>query len=169
MPIDLVRLGGMALPGPLGGYHHRTMHVISEDIESTFEDLDRAECLQLLSWESLGRLATGVALHPPEIVPVNFVLDDDSVVFRSSPERAAKLAGRHASFEIDRFDQFQCRGWSVVVSGILDRVPEDSYPDALLKAWAPGRRHSLLRLHAAKITGRRITRHPWTAADLGYL
>ncbi len=93
------------------------MRVITENDESAFEELDRAECLQLLGWEALGRLAISVPDHGPEIVPVNFVLDGDSVVFRCAPARAAKLTGRRASFEIDRVDPHHRLGWSVVVSG----------------------------------------------------
>lgn len=145
------------------------MRVINENDESAFEELDRAECLQLLGWEALGRLAISVPDHGPEIVPVNFVLDGESVVFRCSPARAAKLTGRHASFEIDRVDPYHRLGWSVVVSGTLTRIPEDAYPDAVVEAWAPGDRHALLRLEPEEITGRRITQRPWHVSDLGYL
>jgi nitroimidazol reductase NimA-like FMN-containing flavoprotein (pyridoxamine 5'-phosphate oxidase superfamily) len=148
------------------------MRVITENIEAKFEELDRVECLQLLGWEALGRLATCKPGSGPEIVPVNFLLDGDAVVFRCTPARAANLAGRHASFEIDRFDSYHRLGWSVVVSGTLTRVPEDAYPDEVVAAWAPGDRHSMLRLEPDEITGRRIAPRPWYHGeqnDLGYL
>jgi uncharacterized protein len=145
------------------------MRVLTEGEAKTFEELDRDECLRMLGWESIGRLATCVSGRGPEIVPINFALEGDTVVFRCAPSRAAKLAGRHASFEIDRVDHFHGLGWSVVVSGILRRIPEDAYPDGIVVPWAPGDRHALLRLEPDEVTGRRIAERPWHRSDLGYL
>lgn len=143
------------------------MRVRAENERARFEELDREECLRLLGWESVGRLATYEAAHPAEITPVNFTLDGEVVVFRCEPSRAARLVGKLASFEVDRFDYVHGFGWSVVVTGSLtlgapgDAAPEDT-------TWAPGDRRSVLRLAPQHISGRRIAPAPNRVNGVGY-
>ena len=54
--------------------------------------LDRRECLHLLATQSVGRLAVATP-EGPLVVPVNFVLDGESIVFRS--DRGSKLFADH--------------------------------------------------------------------------
>lgn len=124
--------------------------------------LDREQCLAFLAEEEVGRLAFVVG-GTPAIVPVNYRLDGDIVVFRTGP--GAKLddgPGRRVSFEIDSFDRGRRRGWSVVVTGRLEEVtPYDSAAYERVAGlgvdpWAEGDRSHWLRLVPTRITGRRI-------------
>lgn len=75
------------------------------DARTGIERLDREECLALLAGEVVGRLAV-VAGGGAEIFPVNYVLDGDTVVFRTDSGTKLHAAGRaQASFEIDRIDR----------------------------------------------------------------
>lgn len=141
--------------------------VEAEDEKGKFEELDRAECLELLAGESIGRLATCVDGQAPEVVPVNFSLDGEFVVIRSAPRRAVELRSRPASFQVDRFDYSRKLGWSVLVRGWLALNDGDS--DIDVSTWAPGERPVLLQLEPEQITGRRIAPAPYYISDAGYL
>lgn len=85
------------------------------------ETLDPATCRQLLATQSVGRVAY-VWDHEPQIVPVNFVLVEDRVVFRSDPGHKVEHMPLHrVCFEADGSigdDQV----WSVVVHGLARDV-----------------------------------------------
>ncbi|MET0729276.1 MAG: pyridoxamine 5'-phosphate oxidase family protein [Acidimicrobiales bacterium] len=132
------------------------------DSRTGLEWLDRDECLRLLGSDEIGRLAF-VDGHAATIVPVNYRMDGDAVVFRSDP--GAKLdAGARASvsFEIDSFDRAHRRGWSVVVSGRLEEVtPYDAATynrvhELPVEPWACGDKVHWVRIVPSRITGRRI-------------
>ena len=127
------------------------------------EWIDRAECLQLLAGDEVGRLAIGGAVSPL-IIPVNYVLDGEAIVMATNPGTKLDAAGRgRACFEIDAFDRATRTGWSVIVQGPLEEVtPYDhttlervrSLP---LLPWA-GEKDHWLRLVASHVSGRRIVR-----------
>jgi nitroimidazol reductase NimA-like FMN-containing flavoprotein (pyridoxamine 5'-phosphate oxidase superfamily) len=145
------------------------MKNLIEDERVIFESLDRAECLQMLGWESIGRLATCADGEAPEVVPVNFTLDGDVIVIRCDARRAAHLRSRPASFQIDRFDEFQNVGWSVLVSGWLISGKRMTPTDKDVSPWAPGDRHVMLQLEPTRMTGRRIAPAPRYVSNAGYL
>ena len=132
------------------------------DARTGLARLDREQCLALLADEEIGRLAFVVG-GVPAIVPVNYRLDGDTVVFRTGP--GAKLEDgprRPASFEIDAFDRERRHGWSVVVTGRLEEVtPFDAAAFERVHRlgvdpWADGDRTHWLRLIPSRITGRRV-------------
>ena len=47
------------------------------------EELEHDECLKLLATMSIGRVAIVIDDRGPLVVPVNYALDGDVVVFRS--------------------------------------------------------------------------------------
>ena len=145
------------------------MKVLIQDDGTTFDELDYDTCARRLEWASIGRLATSVAGEAPEVVPVNYVVDNGCVVFCSSPERAARLAGRPASFEVDNFDWFHRLGWSVLVSGVIFVGPPEHSDGTTPYPWAPGDRRVLLRLEPDEVSGRQISQRPAIVSDLGYL
>ncbi|MFD0533894.1 pyridoxamine 5'-phosphate oxidase family protein [Actinomadura luteofluorescens] len=51
--------------------------------EPVLEELDRAECMKLLSGGSIGRVAFDDG-EGPTVVPVNYAVEGDSVIFRTS-------------------------------------------------------------------------------------
>jgi nitroimidazol reductase NimA-like FMN-containing flavoprotein (pyridoxamine 5'-phosphate oxidase superfamily) len=124
------------------------------------QPMDRVECLRLLEAEDVGRLAI-VQGSTPVIFPVNYVLDGESIVFRTAP--GAKLAfGPHAlvAFEIDYLSREDRSGWSVVVTGQLDELTDDDELERIrrlpLEPWAGGVRDHWMRLVPGIITGRRL-------------
>jgi nitroimidazol reductase NimA-like FMN-containing flavoprotein (pyridoxamine 5'-phosphate oxidase superfamily) len=126
------------------------------------EIIDRDECLSLLQAEEVGRLAV-LDGGRPLIVPVNYVLDGEDVVFRTAPGTKLDQGPRSpVCFEIDGFDRPHHAGWSVVVSGRLDEV---THYDAKRFArashlpvhpWADGAKDHVMRLVPSMISGRRI-------------
>ena len=74
------------------------------DSRTGLELIDREECLRLLAGEEVGRLAVIVG-GEPAIFPVNFVLDGETIVFRT--DDGTKGAGRSSArgcFEVDGID-----------------------------------------------------------------
>jgi uncharacterized protein len=133
------------------------------DRRSGLEVLERHECLQLLASHPVGRVAVVVDAWPM-IFPVNYVLDGDSIVFRS--DAGTKLAGAgsgfHMSFEIDGVDDAGHRGWSVVVNGVGREVVDANELARVrtldLQPWSPGPKTHWIRIRPETMTGRRIGR-----------
>jgi nitroimidazol reductase NimA-like FMN-containing flavoprotein (pyridoxamine 5'-phosphate oxidase superfamily) len=129
---------------------------------SGLQVLSRQECLRLLSSAPIGRIVfTDRAL--PAVQPVNFRLDGERIVIRTSIGSKLAAATRHAvvAFEADEFDPDLRTGWSVTVVGHARAVHD---PDEIarlaalpLTAWAPGSRDHYIVVEAEQMTGRRIT------------
>ena len=136
-----------------------------EPVELTFR-----ECLDLLGAGMVGRLALSTPVGP-RIVPVNYALIDDSLLFRTTPysELATYGSGSEVAFEIDHLDYERQRGWSVVALGRLRPVEPDELDD-LRKVWDPrpwagGMRTFYLELPWRDLSGRRIG-NDWTHATM---
>lgn len=139
-------------------------------------ELDASECRELLAGGEVGRVALCTAAGP-QIVPVTYVVDGASVVFRTTPYG---VLGRNVSrgrvaFEVDEVDRHSRVGWSVVATGRAS-VIEDPAEVALIRAfrdpqpWAEGSRLLYVRLVWDSLTGRRVrgrggeaTRHDRTS------
>ena len=119
------------------------------------------ECQALLGRHQVGRIAV-VDDGRPLIVPVNYVLDDGEVVFRTGrgTKLDAALRGSPVAFEIDGFDDSTRTGWSVLVRGRAHRVTEDDELARVrrlpLVPWAPGDRPHFVTIRAGQTSGRRI-------------
>lgn len=122
--------------------------------------LSEEQCWKYLRGQPLGRLAIVMAGRP-EIFPVNYAVDDKSIVFRTA--RGTKLAhgpGSVACFEIDGYDQHAREGCSVVAVGSLEEITDagDARSLALrhlrVDPLAPGARLNWIALHAEQVTGR---------------
>jgi len=93
------------------------------------EVLDRGECLRLLEQATIGRVGLSASALPV-VLPVNFVLTDVGVVFRTSrgTKLDAAVDGAVVAFEADSFDPMYHEGWSVVVTGVAEVRDLDSLP-----------------------------------------
>lgn len=131
------------------------------DGRTWLEHLSSAECWNLLSSCSVGRVGVLVD-SAPEVYPVNFVVDDESIVFRT--DSGSKLRGLHRSpavcFEVDGSNAHDHTGWSVLVKG---RAVELHGGEELrraaelpLRCWALGEKDHWIRIRPADVTGRRI-------------
>jgi nitroimidazol reductase NimA-like FMN-containing flavoprotein (pyridoxamine 5'-phosphate oxidase superfamily) len=120
----------------------------------TSEVLGLAECLELLRSCSVGRLAVAEGDGAPLVVPVNFVLDDDVIVFRTDVGAKLDALRRHpASFQVDSIDPVHHTGWSVLVRG----VAYESSPAAVEREpWDGGPKRHWVRLFPGSVTGRRF-------------
>jgi nitroimidazol reductase NimA-like FMN-containing flavoprotein (pyridoxamine 5'-phosphate oxidase superfamily) len=118
------------------------------------------ECWELLRSVPVGRLA----MDSPDgllIIPVNFVVADKSLVFRTAEGGLLSGAadwGRAVAFQADRIEEAIRWGWSVLVQGQLRRVSDDEAQHLLTSVapWAGGERHVVGRIAADRISGRRI-------------
>ena len=130
-----------------------------DDRESSARDLEelgRDECLALLSEHSVGRLAVIGVDGLPFVVPVNYQLSGETVVFRT--DFGTKLDGlaRHpVAFQIDAVDPVGRVGWSVLVQGIAHESPPHELESANVEPWV-GPKHHWIQVVPRYITGRRI-------------
>ena len=94
---------------------------------------------------------------PPLVVPINFLLDGDVIVFRTDPgEKLLQLRGSPVSFEVDQIDFLRRTGWSVLVQGVAYEATPTEIEHLMLETWAPGEKAHWVRIVPAIITGRRI-------------
>jgi uncharacterized protein len=132
--------------------------------ESRLDILGREECLGLLATDEIGRLAV-VAGNTALVIPVNYGLDGETVVFRTDPGTKFEQGPRaRASFEVDSFDRERRTGWSVVATGRLEEVTFydsatfDRVRRLAVDPWAGGEKAHWMRLIPDRVTGRRIRR-----------
>ena len=129
--------------------------------ETHMEELDETQCRKLLTDHHLGRLAL-VDAEGPVIMPVNYVFDQDLVIFRTDPGSKLDAATERESvaFEVDATDEATRTGWSVVVRGTLADITDPAHLERLralpLYPWAPGAKTRYVRVRPLSITGRRI-------------
>ncbi|MDP3889616.1 pyridoxamine 5'-phosphate oxidase family protein [Nocardioides sp.] len=127
-------------------------------------------CLELLTGGVVGRLGVCTPAGP-QIIPVNYAVIDNAVVFRTSPYGV--LAGhawdRPLAFEVDHIDYERHRGWSVLATGPGARIEDPDHVEEVRalrdpKPWAGGTRDLYVRLHWEELTGRRLGTG-WTHAN----
>lgn len=122
-------------------------------------ELDEAECWELLRSREVGRVAY-LDARGPMVVPVTYVADDATVLFRVSAysELARHLPDAQAALEVDDVDYFTRSGWSVVLRGPIQVVSSDDLPpvDERPTPWPEGQRSLYLRLTPDLVTGRRL-------------
>lgn len=133
------------------------------------EKLDEAECLRLISPGGVGRLAYS-GRFGLTVLPVNYVLHEGTIVFRTGGESATaqdlrtgiKNAEYRVAFEIDELDTAMREGWSVLIRGAAHEVvSEAERADAArsgVEPWVAGLKELYVRILPAQITGRRIRR-----------
>ena len=123
-------------------------------------EMPAGECQDLMGSTSVGRVGF-VDEDGPVVLPVSYVLDGDSVLFRTSRTNSI---GRHldrarVAFEVDEFDDYTQSGWSVLVRGTATFVgPDDLSRDHTPQpfAWAAGPRYQVVRVSPSSVTGRRL-------------
>jgi hypothetical protein len=124
-------------------------------------ELSRDDCLELLGAMSVGRIAYTTD-DGPRVLPVNYVLEGDSVVFRTVPDGEVyrHALGTTCAFEIDEIDEFYQSGWSVLAVGGLRLLTEEGFArlqfGRIPKPWAAGPGSMFVRLPCVQLTGRRV-------------
>ncbi|MFI9470882.1 pyridoxamine 5'-phosphate oxidase family protein [Streptomyces sp. NPDC052492] len=126
-------------------------------------DLGPEECRRLLSTHGVGRIAVTASGGHPAVVPVNYEVVDDEIVFRTKPGSVpAAAAGTEVAFEVDHVDEAMSRGWSVLAVGPASVVTEpDTVRELTRRAhtdpWAGGNRDVWVAIRPTRVTGKRIT------------
>ena len=142
-------------------------------METVLDEIPSEECLELLKTQTVGRLAVADhGYYPPHIVPVNFVVEGDDVIFRTNPGlkfRLSVLAKHSVSFEADQISDVGHMAWSVVVQGKAELLTEEQVNAMAhhewLTPWVPGEREQWVRIEPYTITGRRIRTTPASPAS----
>jgi uncharacterized protein len=126
------------------------------------EILDPDDCWRLLGETTVGRLAVIVDGHP-DVFPVNFTVDNQTLVFRtgSGTKQQAIEADAVVAVEADAVSAEFGLAWSVVVKGRAEETtPTGPAKDEIRRALFPwqgvGQDH-LFRVVPQSVTGRRFS------------
>lgn len=77
-------------------------------VDGELEELPRDECFELLRSRPVGRLAVSLTGRAPLVVPVNFVVDGDDIVFQSyAGTKLTALRDQPVSFQVDEIDPWR--------------------------------------------------------------
>ena len=138
-------------------------------MKTTTHDLSREDCARLLRAGVAGRVAIGTPTGP-HIVPVNYAVNGESILIRTTAYSLLGTYGRGAQlcFEVDQFDYELERGWSVVVRGRATFVSDQDELAELARSWEPrpwadGQRNLIVRIPWTEVTGRQLGGgwNPW--------
>jgi hypothetical protein len=98
----------------------------------------------------------------PLVLPVNYLIDGRSVVYRTNPASVtAAEPGSAVSFEADHVDELEKSGWSVLITGAVEHLSSEADIRRLSERpgstpWAAGVRNLWVRIAPTGISGRRI-------------
>lgn len=127
---------------------------------AAISELDADECRALLGQHHFGRVGF-VSDDMPVILPVNYVLDDDTIVFRTDPGlKLTETPMRHVAFEIDSAGD--SAPWSVLVQGFAREITDvlgakyESLRELPIPVQAPGDKGYWVAVEIQRISGRRI-------------
>lgn len=121
--------------------------------------LSVSESWDLLARVALGRFVTSVA-GEPEIFPVNFAVQNRTVLFRTAEgtKLVSAVTNSRVLFEAD--DHNPAEGWSVIVKGAARvlRIDEEiqQAEQAPLLPWTTWLKPNYVRILPVSITGRRF-------------
>ncbi|SER50081.1 Nitroimidazol reductase NimA, pyridoxamine 5'-phosphate oxidase superfamily [Propionibacterium cyclohexanicum] len=138
------------------------------DTTSPVSEIPEDSAWGYLASVEVGRIAVSAG-DLPEIFPVNFCLDGESIVFRSAPgTKLEKLAiNEHVVFEADGWNEEG--GWSVVVKGLGALITDEEelarVKRAPLLPWIPTVKRNWVRITPNRITGRAFFFGPEPAQD----
>ena len=136
---------------------------------SVLARLDRSSCLAMLGTRPFGRLVfTHRAL--PDVLPVNYRLDGESVLIRLVSGSTAAAAARDSvvAFEVDDIDISSRSGWSITVVGHAHEITESGELGRArslgLVSWAGDDRDHFVSVAVERVTGRWL-HHPPAAGQ----
>lgn len=133
------------------------------------EELSESECWTLLRTVDVGRLATPTGHGGVDVFPVNHVVDQGSIVFRTAlgSKLTNALDAAEIAFEADnaavRFDEQVDRGddpWSVVIHGTAELITRqtelfDTF-ELAVRPWHVSDKPYFVRLVPTGVSGRRF-------------
>lgn len=125
--------------------------------ENPITEVPEDSCWGYLDTAEVGRLATSVN-DQPEVFPVNYVVDGQSIVFRTAAGSKLEdiVTNNRVAFEADGWTEEA--GWSVVLRGKAEIITDDAelaLCDKMpLLPWVPTVKRNYIRVEADQITGR---------------
>jgi uncharacterized protein len=125
------------------------------------EILHLGDCFGRLRSVPVGRIGF-LAGGEVVILPVNFLVDGQDVVFRTA--QGSKLSsievGHYVGFEADSYDPVTESGWSVLVSGLAEVVDDEDDAARLdtlgLRAWGDPAEPVWVRIRPMSVSGRHV-------------
>lgn len=138
--------------------------------DKPLEELSESECWALLRTVDVGRLATPTEHGGVDVYPVNHVVDQGSIVFRTAMGTKVTNAvdASEVAFEADNaartYDEQVDDPWSVVVHGHAELVTIatglfDSFEPAV-RPWHVSNKPYFIRLVPTTVSGRRFHLQP---------
>ena len=125
---------------------------------TSLDELSREECWELLATSVVGRLAVITAEGLPFVVPVNYALDGETVIFRTEYGMKYDALLRHpVAFQVDSIDPNERTGWTVLVQGVAHETTPQEAKHVTVEPWV-GTRERLVRIVCRHVSGRRMTR-----------
>lgn len=132
---------------------------MDEEYENPVAQVREDTAWGYLASEQLGRLAVIDQDGKPDVFPINYAVDGESIVFRSAEgSKLDDLAiNNHVCFEVDGWDEET--GWSVIVSGRAEVVTDETELRLLaalpLLPWVPTIKKNYVRITPdTEISGR---------------
>lgn len=125
--------------------------------ENPITEIPEDSCWGYLDTAEVGRLATSVG-DQPEIYPVNYVVDGESVVFRTAAGSKLEeiVVNNRVAFEADGWSDEG--GWSVLLRGTAEVITDEAElalcAKMPLRPWVPTVKRNYVRISADQITGR---------------
>lgn len=132
------------------------------------EELGAEECLRLVAGQEVGRIAFA-GRYGIVVVPVNYRLWQDTIVFRTAENSAMDedlrtgIAGAEyqVAFEIDEIQRPSREGWSVLIQGPAHHVTAEQERAEVTRAglhpWPGGTKELFMRVRPTRVTGRRVS------------
>lgn len=123
--------------------------------------LDRDACLSLLRSVDVGRVAWAADDGEVTVVPVNFALAGEDIVFSTAAggKLDAVRSGRTISFEADDLEPALRSGWSVLAVGHAELTAETDPAGQRPVPWDRRPKPYLIRLHLERVSGYRLPLH----------
>jgi len=124
------------------------------------EVLDPTSCWAMLRANSVGRIAACLDGHP-QIFPVTYVVDDESIVFRTAPgTKLSATRDAEVAFEVDGYDSSHGVASSVIIAGrareIVDADGWDHAASLPLFPWLAAPMGHFVRITPASVSGRQF-------------
>ncbi|HAM27074.1 MAG TPA: pyridoxamine 5'-phosphate oxidase [Microbacteriaceae bacterium] len=142
---------------------HQDDHIDLWSPQGPVRLLTEAESWELLDGSTFGRLAVSVA-NQPEIFPINYYADGDTILFRTSEGTKLLELTINSSVALETDAYTDEWAWSVIVKGHAKAIEnqEDIFEaDQLpLTPWIPTLKYIYVRITPTEITGRRFLRAP---------
>ena len=143
--------------------HEQMLRIVNSDGGGILESLNRSRCLELMRDAPVGRVGVSITALPV-ILPVNFVLVREKIVFRTIPgtKLDAAAVGAVVAFEVDGYSPDGTSGWSVLVQGPCYEITDPAELAAMqaipLRPWAfiEGVAQRFVCIETSLVTGRRF-------------